>query len=305
MKKTILITGGSGLIGKSLTELLLQSGYEVFHLSRNHRAIPGVKVFRWAPEENEIDTACIQGVQAIVHLAGENIGARPWTNDRKKKIIESRTQSIRLIYNLLEKHPEHQVQSVISASAVGIYGDRGDEILTETSSPGSDFLAITCKEWERAVDEAKGLRVVKLRTGVVLSNAASALQKMDKPVKLGMGSSLGSGKQWMPWIHLDDITALYLFALENETLTGAFNAATSNPLTNIDLTRAIASHLNKSLWAPAVPAFILRVILGHMSAIVLNSTKTSNGKIKEAGFRFKFDTIDQALKNIYAGEKSS
>lgn len=303
--KTVLITGGTGLIGRSLTTLLLKNDYQVYHLSRGHSAVQGVKAFAWNPDKGEIDPACIQGVQAIIHLAGENIGAKPWTNDQKKKIIESRTQSIRLIYNLLDKHPDHQVQSIISASAVGIYGDRGNETLTENSRPGDDFLARTCLEWEKTVDEARGLRVVKLRTGVVLSAADSALQKMDKPIKIGLGSALGSGKQWMPWIHLDDITALYHFALETENLNGAFNAATTHPLTNIDFTQAIASELNKTLWAPAVPAFILRAVLGQMSAIVLNSTKTSNDKIKETGFLFKFDTIDQALKDIYAREKSS
>lgn len=301
--KTILITGGSGLIGKSLTDLLLNKGYIVHHLSRESKApTKNIKVYKWDLQQKIIDPACIQGVDAIIHLAGEGIAASPWTKKQKKKIIDSRTESIRLLFRLLEQNPAHQVKTIISASGVGYYGNRGDNLLEESSNPGSDFLAQTCIIWENAVEEAKkfGFRIVKLRTGVVLSSHGGALKQIEKPIKMGIGSPLGSGKQWMSWIHIDDLARMYLFAIENENISGAYNAASPFPVTNSEITNQIAHALNKSLWAPAVPAFALSLLMGEMCAVVLNSTKTSANKIINAGFRFNFEKIDDALKNIYA-----
>ena len=303
MNKTVLITGGNGLIGHNLTRLLSEAGYSVHHLSRKDKASSnGAKVFKWDIESNEIDPDCILGVGAIIHLAGEGIADKPWKNSQKEILIKSRTESIRLLYDLLKRTPDHQVRSVISASGIGIYGDRGDELLTEESAAGNDFMSHICIKWEEAVDEGKdlGLRTVKLRTGVVLTPQGGALAKMAQPIKLGMGSPLGSGKQWMPWIHINDIIELYKYALENQTIRGAYNAASSIPVTNKELTQAIAQQLDKPLWLPAVPAFVLKILLGEMSAVALNSTKTSSNKIKDAGFKFNFERIEDALKNIYA-----
>jgi uncharacterized protein (TIGR01777 family) len=188
----------------------------------------------------------------------------------------------------------------MSASAIGYYGDRGDKLLEEDSAPGNDFLAQVCIEWEKAADEGKlfGLRVVKLRTGIVFDKADAALAKMAMPVKYGVGAPLGSGKQWVSWIHLEDAIRIYLFALENE-LEGAFNMAAPNPVTNKALTAAIAQVLNRPLWLPNVPRFILKLMLGEMSDAVLGSIKVSSGKIQSSGYTFKFPELADALKNIY------
>lgn len=302
MEKTVLITGGSGLIGRALTDNLLAKSYRVYHLSRsNSRTTNKVKTFHWDVSKRQIEESCIDGVQHIIHLAGEGIASKVWTNKRKQEIIASRTESIRLLYDLLSRRG-HIVRSVISASGVGYYGNRGNELLTEESTAGKGFLANSCIEWEKAVDEGKQqqLRVVKLRTGVVLSREGGALPSMAKPIKLGLGAPLGSGRQWMPWIHIRDIVEMYSFALENEALEGVFNAAAPQPVTNADLTKTIARVLEKPVLLPSVPALVLRVIMGEMSSVVLNSTRTSSKKIKDEGFTFKFPELTSALRDIYA-----
>jgi uncharacterized protein (TIGR01777 family) len=297
--KTILITGGTGLIGSRLTALLLEKGYTINHLSRRKNPAPAVNTFFWDLDKGEIDECCIDGVDIIIHLAGEGIADKRWTEDRKKAIAESRTKGIRLIYDLLKKK-KHQVKSVISASAIGYYSDRGDELLTEDSAPNNDFMAHCCVEWEAAVDEGRqlGLRVTKFRTGVVLDNGG-ALEKMAAPVKWYVGSPLGSGKQWIPWIHVQDVIDMYLFAIEHEDFEGVYNMVAPNPVTNKQLTKAVARQLHRPLWLPNVPAFLLKLLLGEMSTIVLGSTKVSAQKMEDAGFKFKFTGITDALKEIY------
>ncbi|MDF3078310.1 MAG: hypothetical protein K0S09_2199 [Sphingobacteriaceae bacterium] len=299
--KTILITGGSGLIGSHLTQLLLDIGYHVRHLSRSAKpAKHDVEVFAWDVYKGEIDERCIDGVSAIIHLAGEGIAKKRWTAKRKMKIIQSRTASIDLIYKLLERKA-HKVEALISASAVGFYGDRGDGLLTEESPSGSGFLAESCREWEKAVDAeaALGLRIVKLRTGLVLAREGGALPQMDKLVRLGLGAALGSGSQWQSWIHIKDAVKMYLFALENAQISGNYNMATSHPVTNQELTKAIAQALKKPLWLPNVPAFALKLALGEMSEVVLSSTRVSAEKIMQQGFRFEFNKLAEALEEIY------
>lgn len=300
MGKRVLITGGSGSVGKHLSELLLSKGYEVAHLSRSKTSLPNIKTFLWNVEQNQIDEQCTDGVDIIVHLAGAGIADSRWTDERKKVIIESRTKSIQLVYQLLKTHI-HQVKTVVSASASGYYSERGDAIMKETDSPNNDFLGECSVLWENAVDEAisLGIRVVKFRTGVILDKKSGALPKIAAPIKFGVGSPLGNGKQWTSWIHLDDVVEMYLKGIEDESLNGAYNMATPNPLTNKDLTLAIAKKLNKPLWLPNVPAFILKLIFGEMSAVVLGSTKMDIQKIEQAGFKFKFPTIKSALNNIY------
>lgn len=302
MSKTILVTGGTGLLGKPLTSHLLEKGYTIHLLSRSDRKSDNVniKTFTWDVYKREIDPKCINGIDAVIHLSGENIAEKPWTKERKKKIIESRTQSIGLIYDLLRKTKDHQCKAVISASAIGFYSDRGDEVMTEKDKPGNNFLAQSCIAWERAADEGNNLqlRVVKFRTGVVLSADGGAYPQLNQLVKSGFGASLGSGKQWFPWIHIRDVIRMYDFALENEQLKGVYNMAAPNPVTNKELTKAIAKKYKKLLWLPNVPAFVLRVLMGEMSIMVLGSTRTAADKIQKAGFTFDFLTIDDALKNI-------
>ena len=297
--KTILLTGGTGLIGAKLTGALLQKGYRVNLLSRRPVAVAGATVFHWDVAKGEIDAQCIKGVDTIIHLAGEGVADKRWTAARKKAIIESRTESIRLVYELLKKN-KHYVTSVISASAVGYYGDRGEELLSENSVSGTDFLANCCVEWEAKVDEGKalGLTVTIFRTGVVLDNGG-ALAKMAAPVKWYIGSPLGNGLQWISWIHVEDVVGMYLFAVENGSLEGVFNMAAPNPVTNRQITQAIARQLRKPLWLPNVPAFVLKLLLGEMSGIVLGSTKVSSEKIEDAGYTFKYPQLANALTDIY------
>ena len=298
-RKHILITGGTGLIGVSLSKQLLQKGYRISNLSRSPGKDPAVKTYLWDVDKGEIDAHCINGVDIVIHLAGAGIADKPWTEGRKKQLIDSRTKSIGLIYELLRTQ-KHTVKSVISASAIGYYSDRGDELMTETSVPSNDFMAKCCIEWENAVDKGinLGLRIVKFRTGVVLDKGG-ALAKLALPVKLYLGSPLGSGRQWVPWIHWQDVINMYLFAIENDSMTGAYNMVAPNPINNKELTRAVANQLHKPLWLPNVPAFFLKLLMGEMSTIVLGSTKVSAQKIKAAGFTFRFPEITQALKEIY------
>lgn len=298
-KKTILLTGGTGLIGSRLTEKLIAKGYGVNHLSRSPGKNPQVKAFLWDIEKGEIDAACIAGVDTIIHLAGAGIADKPWTGKRKQELISSRTQSIALIYDLMAKE-QNQVKSLISVSAIGFYSDRGDELLTEKSPPSNDFMAQCCILWENAVDKGLelGLRIAKFRTGVVLDDGG-ALAKMALPVKWFVGSPLGSGKQWIPWIHWLDVVDMYLFAIEHENITGVFNMVAPNPVTNQQLTVALARQLHRPLWAPRVPAFMLKALMGEMSTIVLGSTKVSANKIEQAGFKFQYPGIEPALAEIY------
>jgi len=295
----ILLTGGSGAIGGHLTNRLLEKGYRVSHLSRSPGKDPRVQTFLWDVAKGEIDAKCIHGIDTVVHLAGAGIAEKRWTEKRKKELIESRAKSIGMIYSLLREKP-HRVKSVISASAIGYYSDRGDELLTEDSHPSNDFLAKCCMEWELAVDKGKelGLRVAKLRTGVVLAKVG-ALGAMDKPIKLGLGSPVGSGKQWVPWIHWRDVVGIYMLTVENSALQGVYNMVAPNPVTNKQLTRAIAKLFHKPLWLPNVPPWALKLALGEMSTLVLGGTKVSAQKIQDAGYAFKFPELAGALKDIY------
>lgn len=300
MSKHILITGGSGLIGKKLTALLLNKGYKVSHLSRSPGTDARIATYLWDVNKGQIDAHCIDGVDTIIHLAGTGIADKPWTEDRKKEIKESRTRSIALVYDVLKKNA-HTVTSIISASGIGYYSDRGDELLTEDAPPAHDYLGDCCVAWEQAVDDGEKLelRVVKFRTGVVLSADCGALSKMAAPVKFGLGAALGSGRQWVSWIHEQDVIDMYVHAVEHPELNGVYNMAAPSPATNQQLTKSIADVLHRPLWLPNVPAFALKLALGEMSTLVLGSTKTSVERIKAAGFNFGYPELHGALKDIY------
>ncbi|HEY0245329.1 MAG TPA: TIGR01777 family oxidoreductase [Mucilaginibacter sp.] len=300
MAKHILLTGGSGLVGNALTQLLLAKGYEVSHLSRKPGNTPQIKTYLWDIDKGLIDEKCIDGVDTIIHLAGAGIADKRWTDKRKKELIESRTKSIGLIYSLL-RNKAHAVKSIISASATGYYSDRGDKLLTEESAPANDFLGDCCIRWEKAVDEGEelDLRVLKFRTGVVLTAKGGALPQLALPIKFWVGSPIGNGKQWIPWIHHEDVVGLYLYGIENNGLSGVYNMVAPNPVTNKQLTQAVAKQLHKPLWLPNVPAFAIKLIFGEMSIVVLGSTKVSAQKIEGSGFKFKFPMIEEALKDIY------
>ena len=303
MIKTILITGGTGFVGKGLVKLLLKKGYHISLLVRHEpegMEDPNLRIFKWDVYKGEIDQDCIENADAIIHMAGEEIAAKRWTDERKKQIVESRTQSIRMIYDLLRK-TKNQVNHIISASAVGYYGDRANELLTEESLPSKDFLAETCIAWEEAVDKGHklGLRIVKLRSGIILAKDGGVLSQIDKPIRFGMGVIPGSGNQWISWIHYVDALNVYAFALENESLKGVFNLVAPRPVTVEDMTRSIARAMNKSPLFIHTPAFAMKIAIGEMSIMALESTKVSSEKLTNSGYNFKYPLMEEALAEIY------
>ncbi len=302
MEKKVLITGGSGTVGKRLGSLLLSRRHRVAHLShsKQERANTNIETFHWDIDNKIIDEHCLNDVDTIVHLAGAGIADSRWTDARKEVLINSRTASIRLLYSLMKEKP-NQVKSIISASASGYYSDRGNEPMKEEDPPHTDFLGRCCTLWEKAVDEGNdlGLRVVKFRTGVILDEDTGALPKISAPVKYGIGSPLGSGKQWISWIHLDDVAHMYLRGILDESLYGVYNMSSPHPVTNEELIKKLAAIFKKPLWLPHVPVFVLKMALGERSAVVLGSTKMEVNKIENTGFKFKFPDLKEALKDIY------
>lgn len=299
MANQILVTGATGLVGKKLIPALQALGHQVSILSRHDTTIPGVKVYLWDVYKQTIDKEAFDGIDTIIHLAGEGIADKKWTAERKQQIIDSRVLSGKLIYKTI-RETKASVKTFVSASAVGFYGDRGDEVLSETSEPGKDFLSECCIKWEEAANEglALGIRVVKIRIGLILSKDGGALPAMEKPIKMFVGAPLGSGKQWMPWIHLDDIIGIFTKAAEDEKMVGAYNACSPFPVTNKLLTNAIARKLNRPVWPFHVPKFALKALLGEMSILPLMSNNTLVQKLLKTGYKFKFVNLDDALDSL-------
>lgn len=295
---SILVTGGTGLIGKHLCEILLKKGHKVFILSRNSSNKPNI--FKWDIENNYIDENAIKNTDYIIHLAGAGIADKRWTPKRKKLLINSRVSSANLLYTKV-KVLNPNLKGFIAASGIGFYGAiTTNKIFTENDSAGNDFLSTICTHWENASLQfnALNIRTVILRTGVVLTKKGGALEKIVKPIKFGFGAALGTGKQYMPWIHIDDLCEMYVQAIENPELTGIYNAVAPEYCTNKILTKEIAEVLNKPLFLPNIPAPILRIILGKLSNILLEGSRVSSNKIVKTGFEFKFYTLKNALKNL-------
>ncbi|MBC7439472.1 MAG: TIGR01777 family protein [Flavobacterium sp.] len=297
----ILITGATGLVGTELVKLLLKNGINVNFLTTSQKKIknkPNLKGFFWNPEQGIINENAIIGVDVIIHLAGASVAKR-WTNAYKEEIIESRIVSSNLLFKVL-KHNPNQVKQIISASAIGIYPDSLKNIYTETNKTVDDsFLGNVVVKWEESVDKFKllNIKVCKLRTGIVLSEKGGALTEMMKPIKFGLGAAFGSGKQFQSWIHLTDLVEMYLFAFQHN-LEGIYNAVAPNPLSNKQLTVAIAKQLKKRLFLPNIPEFIMQIILGEMHEILFSSQNVDNKKIIKEGFLFKFTSVENALDNL-------
>lgn len=300
MKKNILISGGSGFVGSHLTNLLIQKGYSVSILSRSEKQnTDDISYFKWDVSNQTIDEDAVLQADYIVHLAGENIAEKRWTPKRKASIIDSREQSTHLIYSVLRKNNK-KLDAFISASAIGIYGAiDGEEICTENTPPANDFLGITCKKWEDSVDfiEKLNIRTVKIRTGLVMGKDEGFLKKLIPIFKYGFGSALGSGKQYMPWIHIDDLCNIYLEAIVNTNMNGAYNAAIDDNTNNTFFSKTLAKVFGYSIWLPNVPAFVIKLAMGEMSKIVLNGRRVSSEKIEKLGFQFQFKSLEAALKN--------
>lgn len=254
-----------------------------------------------------MDKEALKGVDTIIHLAGAGIADKRWTNKRKREILESRTKSTALLFQTLASAP-HQVKTVISASAIGYYGGTlSSEWFDESSEGGHDFLAEVVKQWESEAAKITelGIRLVRIRIGVVLSREGGALREMVKPIQWGVGAALGSGRQWMSWIHGDDLCRIFAFCMENERLSGVFNAVSPSPVTNVELTKAIARVLKKRILLPAVPAVLLRLALGEMANLVILGNRVSSEKIRKAGYSFKHDELNMALHDLLDSPGSS
>jgi uncharacterized protein (TIGR01777 family) len=303
----VLITGATGLVGQELVPLLLRNGFSIHYLTTDREKITSrlhYTGFFWNPENGEIDEAALIGVDAIVHLAGASIGNR-WTESYKEEIIESRVLSASILYKMLKKHP-HQVRQIVSASAIGIYADSPEKIFTESSADfDQGFLGHVVRKWESGADmfQNLGIAVCKIRTGIVLSEKGGALPELIKPIDLNLGAAFGSGRQWQSWIHIADLAAIYVFAIQ-EQLQGVFNAVAPHPISNSQFIRAIALTRNKILWLPHLPRWLMRLLLGEMHQVLFTSQRVSAEKIIAAGYRFRFEHLWPALNDLLKNKKT-
>ncbi len=295
---TILITGGSGLIGSALTKALLKEGHSVRWLSRAAGDRNRVMAFAWHVDKGTMDPSALDGVDHIIHLAGAGIADKRWTDARKKELEQSRAESARLLLRTA-KAQGFAPKSFISSAGINYYGAvTSERVFTENDAPGHDHIAHLSKVWEEAADEWAPLcRVVKLRTPLVLAPEGGGLKKLAMPVRFGLGAPLGSGKQWMPWVHLADLVRIYQHALVAENMDGAYNVNASEQPTNRDFTKAVAKALGRPMFLPPVPGFLLKLALGELSSILLDGSRASNAKLLGTGFTFRYDTLAPALND--------
>jgi uncharacterized protein len=300
----VLISGGSGLIGKQLSKMLRQKGYDVGILSRTNKEnkpgknSEGITIYNWDIEKKYIDPEAIETAAYIVHLAGENLMDKRWTERQKKKIIDSRVKTANLLFEKV-RDSRKQLKAFISASAVGYYGSvTSEHIFNEDDPPASDFLGTVCRQWEEAADQFStlGIRTVKIRTSPVFAKEGGILRKLSLPVKLWLGAGLGTGKQYFPWIHIDDLCGIYSKAISDDKMKGAYNAAAPGHVTNKELMRNIARVLHKPSWFPNVPGFLIKLFLGAMGDASLKGSRVSSEKIEAAGYRFLFPGVKEALQ---------
>ena len=300
MAQNVLLTGGTGFIGKYLTDILIEAGFSVSILTRSNREdTTRVTYYKWDPKKNYIDKNAILNADYIIHLAGEGIVEKRWTKRRKRAIIDSRVYPVEMIYSILEMNNK-KLQGFVSASGIGIYGAiTSHKICTENTPPANDFLGTTCQKWENAADKigTLGIRTVKIRTGIVLGKNEGFLKKMITTFKSGFGAVLGSGKQYLPWIHIEDLCQIYLKSIEDTKLEGAYNACVTDNTTNARFSKIMAKLYDYSIWLPKVPPFVLKILLGQMSIAVLTGQRVSSEKIQKTGFEFQFTDLEKTLIN--------
>jgi uncharacterized protein (TIGR01777 family) len=294
----VTVTGATGRVGRHLVAALEQRGDEVTALSRDPdkaTELLGVPAFAWNLKEDAAPKQALEGRDAIVHLAGEDVGQR-WTADVRREILESRERGTRnIVHTIFDTTP--RPKALICASASGYYGARGDEIVDESGAPGTDWLAEVTARWERQAETAKiGTRTVVVRTGIVLDAEGGALAKMLPPFKAGIGGPIGSGKQYMPWIHLDDLVGIYMAAIDNPAFQGPINASAPDPVTNKAFAKALGRALHRPAVAP-VPGFTIKLLYGAMSQIVLDGVRMVPGRAAELGYEFEHPDLDEALRD--------
>ena len=301
---TILITGGTGLVGTALSQILVSQQHRVIVLSRSEQAAHnGLEYAKWDVDAQTIDRKAIGAADVIIHLAGTNIAEKRWTKKRKKEIRDSRVQSCALLVHALKTYP-NKVHTVVSASAIGWYGrdqQKKPEPFAESQEAAVGFLGETCTLWEAAITQVRSLgkRLVIVRCGIVLSKEGGALPEFRKPLRFGIAPIIGSGKQVISWIHIDDVCRLYLEGVNNPNLDGVYNAVAPVPCSNRKLTMELSKKIRGESFLPIhVPAFVLQLILGGMSIELLKSTTVSSKKIQLTGFQFQFPTIESALRNL-------
>jgi len=295
----ILISGSHGLVGTALIKSLEPEGHEIFRLVRH--APNSRSEIEWSPDRYSIALARLEGFDAVVHLAGESIAEGRWSDEKKKRIRESRVKGTRLLGDALA-NLANRPKSLISASAIGYYGNRGDEVLTEGSAPGDGFLAEVCVEWEKgtALATEKRIRVVNTRFGIVLDAHGGALKKMLPPFRMGIGGRIGDGKQWMSWIALDDVVGGIKFALRNDSLQGPVNFVAPNPVTNSEFTKTLGKALSRPTLFP-IPAFGVRLVFGEMAdALLLSSQRVEPANLIKAGYQFQYLGLKEALRHSLA-----
>ena len=300
----VLITGGTGLIGKYLSDKLVSKGYEVAFLSRKSSNSKSIKSYQWNVEQMTMDEEALSSSDYIFHLAGANIGEKRWSAKRREEIVESRVNSGQLLYETFKKS-NSKLKAFISASAVGYYGAiTSDKIFSETDEAAQDFLGETCKQWENSIEGFRNsdVRTVVLRTGVVLSEKGGALEKMMLPFRLGIGSPTGSGNQYMAWIHIEDLCNMYIKAIQESKMNGVYNAVAPEHVTNRLFCKTLAKVMKKPFWFPSIPAFVLKLLLGKMSEIVLTGSRVSCQKIIQEGFEFSYPTVKGALQSVLTGK---
>jgi len=305
----VIITGGTGTIGRALSRLLAEKGYQVIILSRkavlkDKRNSPGIDYAQWDVAKQTIDASAIRNSDYIIHLAGAGVADKRWTDRRKIEIRKSRIQSSVLLIKALKENP-NKIKAVISASAIGWYGTDpsipNPKPFVETDPSDEDFLGETCRLWEESIEPVTSLgkRLVKIRTGIVLSNEGGAFKEFKKPVNFGIAAILGNGKQVISWLHIDDMCRIYLHALENESMQGVYNAVAPKPVTNKELTLHIAKSQKGSFFVPLhIPVFLLKLVLGEMSEEVLKSTTVNCEKIRKTGFNFLYPSLESAMTDL-------
>lgn len=297
--KTVLIAGGSGLVGQRLSELLNQKNYKVVLLSRRKNLKARFPTYQWNLDEGTIDKEAIEQANYVINLAGAGIADKRWSTKRKKEIIESRVKSNELLAHKIKE--AKNIKAFLGAAAIGYYGNRGDQLMIESDPPGDrGFLAESCIAWEKAFDKirATNIRTVIIRIGVVLSTKGGALEKMLLPAKFGLGSYFGNGSQYFSWIHIDDICQMFIDGIEKEEMNGIFNGVAPNPVTNKDMTQMINKVSSRFGVVLPVPEFALRLAMGEMADVVLHSTRVSAEKMLKHSFSFQFPDLEPALKDL-------